>query len=75
MKKDIIGLQPIIENTYHNGGGWKSPKLNRYSKHGKGFGEGSALSAVLFKYNLNIDTEKTQTLSLTTLKNYLLFIN
>ena len=54
MKKDIIGLQPIIENTYHNRGGWKSPKLNRYSKHGKGFGEGSALTAVLFKYNLNI---------------------
>ena len=54
IKKDIMGLQSIIETTFHDRGGWETRKLNRYSKHGVGFGEGSALTAVLLKYNINI---------------------
>jgi len=53
IKKDIIELQPIVERNFGNRK-WNSPKLNRYSRHGIGYGEGSALTAVLLKYNIPI---------------------
>lgn len=53
IKKDIIELQPIVERNFSNRA-WKNQKLNRYSRHGIGYGEGSALTAVLLKYNIPI---------------------
>jgi hypothetical protein len=53
IKKDIIELQSIVESNFGNRK-WNNSKLNRYSKHGIGYGEGSALTAVLLKYNINI---------------------
>ena len=53
IKKDIIELQPIVERSFGNRK-WNNSKLNRYSKHGIGYGEGSALTAVLLKYNIDI---------------------
>jgi len=53
IKKDIIELQPIVERNFGNRK-WNSPKLNNYSRYGIGYGEGSALTAVLLKYNIPI---------------------
>jgi hypothetical protein len=53
IKKDIIDLQSIVERNFGNRE-WKNSKLKRYSKHGIGYGEGSALTAVLLKYNIDI---------------------
>ena len=53
IKKDIIELQPIVERNFSNRA-WKNQKLNRYSRHGICYGEGSALTAVLLKYNIPI---------------------
>lgn len=53
MKKDIIELQPIVERNFNNRQ-WKNKKLKIYSKNGIGYGEGSALTAVLLKYNIDI---------------------
>lgn len=53
IKKDILELQPIVERNFGNRK-WNNSKLNRYSKYGIGYGEGSALTAVLLKYNIDI---------------------
>tara|TARA_B100000900_G_scaffold360226_1_gene332183 strand:+ start:7941 stop:8576 length:636 start_codon:yes stop_codon:yes gene_type:complete len=53
IKKDIIELKDIVERNFGNKK-WDNPKLNRYSKQGIGYGEGSALTAVLLKYNIPI---------------------
>lgn len=53
IKKDIIELQPIVKRNFNNRK-WKNKQLNRYSNIGVGYGEGSALTAVLLKYNINI---------------------
>jgi len=53
IKKDIIELKSIVESNFGNRK-WNNQKLNRYSKHGIGYGEGSALTAVLLKYNINV---------------------
>lgn len=53
IKKDILELQSIVENNFGKRK-WNNSKLNRYSKNGIGYGEGSALTAVLLKYNINI---------------------
>lgn len=53
IKKDILELRGIVERNFGNRK-WDNPKLNRYSKHGIGYGEGSALTAVLLKYNIDI---------------------
>lgn len=53
IKKDIIELRSIVECNFGNRK-WNNSKLNRYSKHGIGYGEGSALTAVLLKYKINI---------------------
>ena len=53
IKKDIIELQSIVERNFGKRK-WNNPKLNNYSRYGIGYGEGSALTAVLLKYNIPI---------------------
>lgn len=53
IKKDIIELKNIVESNFGDRK-WKNSKLNRYGKQGIGYGEGSALTAVLLKYNIDI---------------------
>lgn len=50
--KDIKLLKKYIESYYNREN--TNPRFNKYKKHGIGYGEGWALSAVSLKFNYNI---------------------
>ena len=52
IKKDIELCKEVVEE-YCNQRKWNNDKLDRYAETGIGYGEGTALTAILSKYNIS----------------------
>ena len=52
IKHDIKMCKEVVEG-YCNQRDWNNIKLDRYAETGIGYGEGTALTAILSKYNIN----------------------
>lgn len=52
IKKDIELCKEVVEE-YCNQRDWNNFQLKRYSEHGVGYAEGSALTVILSKYNIS----------------------
>ena len=52
IKKDIEKCKEVVEE-HSNRKKWNNEKLQRYSETGVGYGEGTALTVILSKYNIS----------------------